>query len=156
MKWISHTTISTVIVYSLTENAFALLPVFMGSIFPDSIEKILFGDWGKYHRKIFHWFVLYFVFIALTFSFLKSPMKEIVMWFFVGCLFHIVEDAISGTVPSLNLRRRIGLRLIPINSVVEYVVVLAFLFIFVLFYAEKVLVFYGSNLVDFVFSESVR
>lgn len=51
------------------------------------------------------------------------------LFFLIGCLFHILEDGITGKVPGLHIRKKIGVRLFKVGSIQEYIVVAAILLI---------------------------
>jgi inner membrane protein len=95
------------------------------------------------HRTYSHWFIPYVVlflislvgmgkeiFILMKLNFLYFPSQERVILFFIvsaislGCLLHILEDAVSGKVPLWHpTKRTFGIRLIRTRSFMEYVFV---------------------------------
>jgi inner membrane protein len=100
-------------------------------------------EWRKRHRRLTHWFVPYAVLALACFVIAKvlhappvdvaalvqvvaettySPLFPLFGFVFLGGLFHILEDAICGKVPSLNPRKRIGVRLFKVGSFGEYLV----------------------------------
>lgn len=104
-------------------------------------------EWRRRHRQKSHWFVPYLI-IAVILLFLgKGAILDSLLkilqaifetnsilhimpyiltaigFFFVGCLFHILEDSISGSgVPALNPKKRIGLRITSTGSLTEYAI----------------------------------
>ena len=106
MTWRSHRILTGVTVLLITRNVWFTVAAVCGSTFPDRIEMICFGNWQKCHRKLSHWFVLYLLFLGLIYfvsglGFSQSQVLLFLKWFFVGCLSHILEDAVSGRVPFL-------------------------------------------------------
>jgi inner membrane protein len=70
------------------------------------------------------------VFELMKSNFLFFPNQEKLIVFFIfsalslGCLFHILEDAVSGRVPLWHpTKRTFGVRLIRTRSFLEYVFV---------------------------------
>lgn len=161
VKWISHKIITGAAVYAITGNIVATIPAIAGSIFPDVIEGMpdttdesKYNEWRKQHRKLSHWFVIYLhgavVFLFLAYNsnigsvtlhsiheafFNESAMYPtaayLLGWFCIGCLMHIAQDAVSGKVPSLNPKKRIGVRLFSVGSIMEYIVVIGVLAILI-------------------------
>jgi inner membrane protein len=119
----------------------------IGSIIPDFVEGKGFlydyEKWMRAHRTYSHWFIPYAVlflislvgmgkeiFILMKLNFLYFPSQERVILFFIvsaislGCLLHILEDAVSGKVPLWHpTKRTFGIRLIRTRSFMEYVFV---------------------------------
>lgn len=98
---------------------------------------------AKDHRKTSHWFVLYLVPALILLLYLKSYVflstKEFILlakniyqnsvlfasyvffFFFVGCLLHIFEDALTGKVPLLNPKKKnFTLKITYTGSLSEY------------------------------------
>jgi inner membrane protein len=119
----------------------------IGSIIPDFIEGEGFlydyEKWMRSHRTYSHWFVPYAVLFLISFigmgwevwSLVKSELlflpneKEKILFFILsalslGCLLHILEDAVSGKVPLWHPKKRtFGVRLVRTRSFAEYVFV---------------------------------
>ncbi|MCD6397189.1 MAG: hypothetical protein J7L71_06585 [Spirochaetaceae bacterium] len=150
MKWTSHKIITFSAVYLLTDSLPAGIISALGAVFPDVIE----GRYRKKtHRRLSHWCVTYFVVcIAVYVINLHSEMQDIfflstkkffswfiknenefsfsafsyfVFWFSVGCIFHILEDALTGKVPFLNPQKRtFGIYLFRVGSFAEKVLII--------------------------------
>jgi inner membrane protein len=149
MTWKSHKFLTLVLVWALTHNVFYSLIASLGAIIPDFVEGKGFlynyERWMRYHRTYSHWFIPYAVVFLISclgmgweiFELMKSnflffPNQEKLIVFFIfsalslGCLFHILEDAISGKVPLWHpSKRTFGVRLIRTRSFWEYVFVFA-------------------------------
>jgi inner membrane protein len=149
MTWKSHKLLTLVFVWVLTHNVFYSFIASIGAIIPDFVEgKGFLYDyerWMRYHRTYSHWFIPYAVVFLISYvgmgrevfelmksNFLFFPSQEKLILFFVfsalslGCLFHILEDAISGKVPLLHpTKKTFGIRLIRTRSFLEYVFVFA-------------------------------
>ncbi|QJA06837.1 metal-dependent hydrolase [Thermosulfurimonas marina] len=128
MTWRAHKTITFSAVYLITHSFPAALIAALSSVFPDFIEFVWWcGRVPRYaHRKGSHWFVPYLAAALLAFYGLKTApafpawVAFGVLWFAVGCLAHIVEDALTGRVPLLSPRRRsFGLRFFRTGSTPE-------------------------------------
>lgn len=126
MTWYSHKVITASIVYGVAEDGLCVIPALIGSVFPDAVEYFTSDNWHKNHRKASHWFMLYLIPAILLFSFSMSfVVVKVFMFFLVGCLLHILEDAITGKIPSVNPAKRIGVRIIENGSLVELMSALA-------------------------------
>ncbi len=117
--------------------------------------------WQRRHRKGSHWFVFYLIpllFLLLylsknsslvfsTGSFIEAirlglnditalyPVIAYTLFYFlIGCIFHIAQDAITGTVPSLNPRKRTGVRFFTVGSIQEYIFTFSVVFLAVILY----------------------
>jgi inner membrane protein len=119
----------------------------IGSIVPDFIEGKGFlydyEKWMRSHRTYSHWFIPYAVLFLISFigmgwevwGLVKSgilflPNEKGKILFFIlsalslGCLLHILEDAVSGKVPLWHPKKRtFGVRLVRTRSFAEYVFV---------------------------------
>lgn len=101
----------------------------------------------KGHRKYSHWFIPYAVGCLCALFYTKRffagipgsrelftlllqrkiPIFPILslfcLFFFLGCIFHILEDAICGHVPLFNPgKKEFGIRLFYVGSLTEYTV----------------------------------
>ena len=136
-----------VLVWAFTHNFLYSLIASIGSIVPDFIEGEGFlydyEKWMRSHRTYSHWFVPYAVLFLVSFigmgwevwSLVKSellflPNEKGKILFFIlsalslGCLLHILEDAVSGKVPLWHPKKRtFGVRLVRTRSFTEYVFV---------------------------------
>lgn len=93
-----------VTVLLVTRDVWFTIAAVCGSTFPDRVEQFGFGDWRRRHRKFSHWFVLYLFLLWLLevlFVMFGQQVQLLVFlkWFFIGCLCHILEDAVSGKIP---------------------------------------------------------
>ena len=138
MKWVNHKLITGSIVYITTNDLLLTTSAMIGSIIPDALE---FPPWHykdkwsylKQHRKITHWIVPY-VFLLSYILFLRSVdgitfINTIGLGILLGAIFHILEDVICGTVPSLDPRKRIGVLLFKTGDVIEYFLSLVLFYI---------------------------
>ena len=161
MKWINHETVTGAIMFGATGGDIPYtIAAAVGGIFPDMAEGKPPEDmekmktWKKGHRKWSHWFVPYMalaiiVFLAYIFtgsarmtagidivdSIIKgNPLAALPFlgWFAMGCVFHIAEDSLCGHVPSLNPRKRTGVRFFYVGSRMEYILSFSFVGIFLL------------------------
>lgn len=122
MKWRNHKVQSFVIGFLLSKDFITSLVIAAGSIFPDLIEGKRVNS-KKFHRTVTHWFPMYLVplmFIWLWNSDLvktvhagifyakegEGVLVNFLFWFLVGCLFHIIQDALTGSIPILHPTRR--------------------------------------------------
>ena len=141
MKWHNHKIITAAVIFTATHNFISTIAATIGSIFPDLIEIWLYGDNGtKNHRKLSHWWVIYFAGILLFSHFAKITVtygnlfqlsKEgqlqmvlffIAKFFMIGALLHIIQDAFCGKVPLLNPNKKeFGFKIFKTGSPGEYV-----------------------------------
>lgn len=149
MTWKSHRAVTFVTVLVLTNSIFASICASIGSTFPDQVEG---ANWQIGHRTFSHWFIMYLPFLYWTYSkdifhmdfvFQNITGKELLMmmgfWYLIGCIFHILEDAVCGRVPFLwpTKRMRILPRLFYVGTTGEY--------IFVFLYCVGMIVFNVSR-----------
>ena len=134
MTWRSHRLLTGVTVLLVTHDVWFTLSSVCGSTFPDRVEQVGLGDWRRYHRKLSHWFVLYVFLLGLVevFSVVCGEQLQFLLflkWFFVGCLCHILEDAVSGRVPvwSPGKSKQVLPRLCYTGSLKEDVIVCFYL-----------------------------
>ncbi|MFN4245865.1 MAG: hypothetical protein ACK4F9_06970 [Brevinematia bacterium] len=108
-------------------------------MFPDKIE----GKNSKNHRKLSHWFVLYLIpLLFLLFAFKANSLLFVsskyfldhmitmpfpffayfsAFWFLLGCILHIIEDALTGRVPLLSPNKKnFSLKITSTGSLFEY------------------------------------
>jgi inner membrane protein len=147
MTWKSHKLLTLVLVWAFTHNFLYSLIASIGSIIPDFIEgKGFLYDyerWMRTHRTYSHWFIPYLVLFLVSFIgmgkevgllvkseglFLPGQGEKIIFFLLsalsLGCLLHILEDAVSGKVPLWHPKKRtFGIRLIRTRSFMEYVFV---------------------------------
>lgn len=130
----SHKVLTFSIVTALTGNIVAGLLSSFGAVIPDIIEefdpekmkhdKNQFIKWIKIHRKISHWPVLYSIAFCISFTIYliqKNIICYISNYLLIGCLFHIIEDAMSGKVPLCSAgKRSFGIRFIKTGSWIEH------------------------------------
>ena len=133
MKWVNHRIITTSIAFLLTQNIPFVLGAYAGSTLPDRLEAHKERSSLTYynHRQVTHWFVPYmiaFTFLAIL-GFVINPFSEVSSLFFkvtlgglFGCIAHIAEDAVTGTVPGLILHSRIGKAYFKTGDNKEYAV----------------------------------
>lgn len=155
MKWFSHKIITGITVYCISGDPFGAVISALGSIIPDKIEGQDYKNFNRQtHRKISHWFVLYtvpmlgfFLYLCckkgkipylpnLYSSFLSNQVLLVITVFFyflLGCIFHLIEDSITGKIPLLNPHKKdFGMRLIRVGSFYEYLTTSFFVFAFLL------------------------
>ena len=122
MTWKSHNVVTFITIFALTHDFTASFAGMAGSVFPDKIEGPL---WRHWHRKYSHWFVMYLPWVLLLW-YKGLPTQGLfykgLFWFLIGALMHIVEDAICGTIPLWNPRKKKKVlpRLFYTGSVKEY------------------------------------
>lgn len=120
MTWYSHKVITASIVYGVTEDGLCVIPALFGSVFPDAVEYFTSDNWHENHRKSSHWFMLYLIpAILLLYFSMSFVVVKVFMFFLVGCLLHIFEDAITGKVPSFKPDKKIGARIIKNGTLIE-------------------------------------
>lgn len=133
MKWVNHRIITTSIAFLLTQNIPFVLGAYAGSTLPDRLEAHKKQSSLTYynHRQVTHWFIPYmiaFAFLAIL-GFVINPLSEIsllllkaILGGIFGCIAHIAEDAVTGTVPGVTLQSRIGKTLFKTGDNKEYAV----------------------------------
>ncbi len=162
MKWHNHKLLTGLTIFLATSDPLATVSSMIGSIFPDSIEGKTFNP--KIHRTHSHWFV-YYVTIATIISLYimyttkimniyniniyktimhygigiinnKIVISLFILYFFIGCIFHILEDAVCGKIPLFNPNKKeFGIRLFVVGSIREYFFVACC--IFIMFFIKK-------------------
>ena len=124
--------------YITTNDLLLTTSAMIGSIIPDAVE---FPPWHykdkrdylKQHRKITHWIIPY-LFLLSYILYLRNVdgitfINTIGLGVILGAIFHIIEDGICGTVPSLDPRKRIGVLLFKTGAVIEYLLSLVLFYI---------------------------
>lgn len=144
MKWLNHELVTGSAVYALSGgNIIYTVAAMAGSIIPDYLEgkspedKDEYRHWRCLHRRWSHWFVPYAV-LALVIIFYSSfgmngsslldalilgdgkAVCTVTGFFGIGGILHIAEDFLCGKVPSLNPRKRAGLKIFAVGSVRAY------------------------------------
>lgn len=147
MKWVNHKIVTGFTVLVITGNLFYGIVAAAAATLPDMMETPPWKfkkdyEYKRQHRQISHWFVPWLVILLLagaviygrpvswnihylTSTLLYNPMKAqllpnvavIVALIAVGGLFHILEDALCGTVPNYKMKgKRWGKRFFQVNS----------------------------------------
>ena len=116
-----HRITTFAILMAATGSLPASLLALLGSVFPDRVEKFLWGPPNRHHRRTSHWFVLYLSGFCLCFylwgdatlptlqllpesladCFWPAVFSCVAFWF-LGGLLHILGDAFCGKVPLFN------------------------------------------------------
>lgn len=133
MKWVNHRIITTSIAFLLTQNIPFVLGAYAGSTLPDRLEAHKKQSSLTYynHRQVTHWFIPYmitFIFLSIL-GLVINPLSEIsllllktILGGIFGCIAHIAEDAVTGTVPGLTLHSRFGKTLFKTGDNKEYAI----------------------------------
>ena len=110
-----------------------MLGAYAGSTLPDRLEAHKERSSLTYynHRQVTHWFIPYmitFIFLAIL-GLVINPLSEIsllllktILGGIFGCIAHIAEDAVTGTVPGLTLHSRFGKTLFKTGDNKEYAI----------------------------------
>lgn len=147
MKWISHKLVTFAGMYTLTHNVGLSMLTAVCSVFPDNIEFMYKHFTSRrIHRMESHYFLPYLIIFVLSCGYLYNiigispiqfslndlPMLSIkqipsitigylMLSISLGSLFHILEDSVCGTVPSLTLHsKRFGKVFFKVGSIEEY------------------------------------
>lgn len=140
MKWISHQIVTSVIVYTATDNLLYMAYSMIGTVMPDKLE----GDprsasdywtWRSAHRGWSHWPVPYLFLMLMIFVVEErglavdgfEEMGKVGIFLMLGALLHIFEDALCGKVPLIHLNEKIGIKLFEVGSFGEYFFSMAFI-----------------------------
>lgn len=128
-----HRIVTFMAVAGVTGSPLAALCGVLGSTLPDSLEYKLWGrNRNRHHRKLTHWFAPWLAlslfclwrgrWAAPRFTALFDGARaDQALWgcvglCFLGCVLHILEDALCGKVPILvPWRRGFGLRLFTMS-----------------------------------------
>lgn len=132
MKWINHQVVTGVVVYTATSDLLLTVYSMAGALLPDKVEGNPragnYWAWRSRHRGWSHWPVLYIVLLGTSLHFARGDyggleggeLARIGMYFAIGALLHILEDATCGKVPIVTPNRKHGLKLYTVGSVAEY------------------------------------
>ena len=96
MTWRNHRFVTAAIAYVLDLPVEGIIVSVIASTFPDKLEFIF--PVKLKHRGISHFWAMYLgLFLMAHFNFLKlnPSLSLLIEWFMLGCLFHILEDALS-------------------------------------------------------------
>lgn len=151
MTWISHKLITGSILFAVTGDLIIAGVGAIGAIVPDRMEgypdsknETNKENWRRKHRQGSHYLPVYLAVFAITQMALyyqgitKINVANMAQWlhqdFFwagiatyiasylsLGAAFHILEDAICGTVPGIKTRNRWGMQLFRVGSANEYI-----------------------------------
>lgn len=133
MKWINHRAITASIAFILTQNIPFTLGAYAGSTVPDRLEQNTNRDQLTFqnHRQLTHWFVPYTIvmLVLLVVAVCMHPLTNAEQLFFkvtigglFGCIAHIIEDGVTGTVPGLTLKSRVGKAFLKTGEQREYII----------------------------------
>lgn len=136
MKWASHKVLTFGIVLMVTKDPVAAFCTLPGAVFPDWVEGSPsegagYWNWRSRHRGFSHWFLLYLFMLGAVYiarrqgcAFFGYPLLyKFLIFFFIGALMHILEDAVCGKVPFIFPSKKYGIRLFSVGSFTEYLVV---------------------------------
>ena len=137
MTWKSHQIVTFTTVFVLSQDVFASIFASFGSAVPDKLEGPF---WQSWHRTYTHWFVLYLPFLVFLLRHggpNGNTITKFLFWIVIGALFHILEDAICGTIPVWHptKKKKVFPRLFYVGSLGEklfvtvYVMVLLVIFV---------------------------
>ena len=147
MKWINHNIVTFSTVYMYTNDLCAASMSLLGAVFPDFAEgkppqgsSAQYWRWRKQHRGFSHWLFFYVALLLLLLwarqhysYFFAHPMgATFCLYFLIGCILHILEDAICGKVPFFSLKKKYGIKCFEVGGVLEYLFVIAFVVLCVL------------------------
>lgn len=129
MKWINHRMVTGAVVYAVTENFVWTAASIVGSVWPDKSEGMPNKrGWQKRHRGVSHWPLLYMALMALVWLMpfnlvldANFDLRMLLLFFLLGALMHIAEDAVCGKVPVFTPKRRHGLRFFYVGTPGEYI-----------------------------------
>lgn len=159
MTWKTHKLLTATAVLALTGNPLWTLSAAAGSVLPDALEFLIYGQNvpRHKHRKLTHWTALWavltmaaFIVAHLLFPFnaasafealrtsrlsldqcFPSLVAHTIAWFLAGALMHCFEDAVTGRVPLLKpSRKSFGKKFLKTGGTGEGLVFLISLFIF--------------------------
>lgn len=134
----NHRLTTAAVVLGLTGRIIPAAMAFLGSTFPDRVERLLTGLMRVRHRGHSHFWIHYIALLGLCYSYLgKEALPDVIptdpvrlatymlLWFLTGCLAHIAEDFVCGGVPLWSSKKPIGVRLFKTGSALETVFALA-------------------------------
>ena len=127
-----HRVVTFMLVGAATRSPLAAACAMLGSVFPDTLERPLFGRArNRWHRKLTHWFVPWVAMALFCFhraggllpcAALLDGSGAAALWscaslWLTGCALHIAEDACCGKTPFLlPWRRDFGVHLFRMSS----------------------------------------
>lgn len=128
MKWINHKILTFSIIWSITDSITASIISAFGSVFPDAIEFFVYYIFPlkRTHRTWSHWFIIYLIPLILICFISNKIFAFFIKFFLIGALFHIAEDSITGKVPGVILKKKIGFRFFKTGSFEEYLFTFTF------------------------------
>ena len=94
MTWKNHKLVTVTMSYTTGLPVEGIIMVAAASIFPDAIEFIL----RLRHRGVSHFWVIYtLAFLIAHFNLinLAPPAPLLLEWFALGCMLHLLQDAMS-------------------------------------------------------------
>ena len=151
MTWISHKLITGSILFAATGDLIIASCGAIGAIIPDRIEGFPDSEsetskatWRRNHRQGSHYLPFYLAVFLITQailhhqgvteinaaniislihqdSFWPQITTYVVSFVSLGAAFHVLEDAICGTVPGMKTRNRWGTQLFRVGSANEYI-----------------------------------
>lgn len=139
MKWVNHQIVTGVAMYALTDDLLLTGAAVLGAVIPDKIEgnpwqKRRFWRWNMTHRGWSHCPTVYLTIIGAIYflvaqgtlvSYTSLWMRDMGIAFFMGAIFHIIEDAFCGKVPLLTPAMKVGVRVFKVGSIGEYLFAIA-------------------------------
>lgn len=132
MKWVNHKIITTSVAYMMSQSLEFTVGAFIGSTLPDAVEgkegkRLTFKNHRQASHQIFVYFLLFLILGLVSLiapgSFAVHAILSIGMGVFFGAIMHIVEDAVTGTVPHpFKDKKRIGKVFFRVGSYQEYLI----------------------------------
>lgn len=163
MKWINHKVSTFSLVFLLTHDIVSSVIAAGGSILPDAIEGHNYRSdrWRRNHRRVSHWlfgyvlvaFILWFViyikagvnvfsvyftkFVSIFKVFNSEALVFVSLYagFYItiGCIFHVLQDSLSSSVPLIHpTKRTFSISIMRVGSLVEYLVSFGLLVVVIL------------------------
>lgn len=151
MKWINHKVSTFSLVFILTQDLISSIVAAGGSVIPDALEGHDYKSerWRKNHRRTTHWllgylilavFLLGVIYLKTEALMLSTPFIQFVKGFKVfnsetlifvalflgfyvilGCILHVLQDALSSPVPFLHPKKRtFSIGIMRVGSLAEY------------------------------------
>lgn len=141
MKWVNHCLVTFSAGWFLTGDIECISASVFGACVPDILEgkppdskvdSVRYWKWRRKHRGISHFGLMYLllIFVSVLYRYYFWPghatdyFLKLWIWFLVGCLFHVLEDMLCGKVPFFSPYKRIGINLVRVGTVYEYLWVL--------------------------------